>query len=955
MTYEDLENDVLLDVSHDFAYFLRAGPVNISRLHSPFLLVLGGEREREQIFDSWNKNKTNKESILSNIKDIKDLDKYKSFWDSSKIRDVFKVETYESYLVPDVSDYIFSEFGIPTAEHDIPYVNRALVDLAALDNLWLFDTKGREERLNVLVYDIEIADYGKNQVGTQSIDIIGYSDFGISFESNKDLDNEDFSFNITDMPDDWDDLEIKQLIANNEDEELDNFVVFLKEMLSHEIIAGHNILNFDNVEIYNRAEYLKNKNIDRLSQDEKKLFTDFLTKHARKERIFNFGSIQGSVNIYPTSFDTYYAVRKFFPNLDSYGLKYLAPFFGITIEDRTYLNHDEIALNEKTFKYNRDDIAEQNGITLLLLQQALPLAFLTGLPLEILLPAGTTKIWDHMAMIRSAKYKKIFPATCRVSTVSQQLLNDFGLNKTKKNKEEIFKEARDKKNKDNLKEALRVIKYGEEMPDWVEYPYVNLDYHFPGGKTIKPSEVESDFLVWWDVIVADVGAMYPTILRADNIGADTIRLAKREDTPDDYVWIKKIPERFLNEEDVSYVERETDGYLIGIKKSKEEGMVNLAMKGILKMIFKIKRELAVLKSKNADKEQIKRMQMIYNALKGIRNAGTHGIMTAPNVSCRQFNLWAGAAITTKGQNILDDVLERLNENDIRVVYGDTDGIYVACSKRAPRDIYEILGVKKEGVDLLDYDFITPPKKVLDLIEECNKIWRERLDYPEFELEPERHTAMLFVKHKNYLVWDIENGNLVMKTKGNNFKASDKAELAVKTLEKIMCNVLMNHLSWDDEEEERELVKKSIRDLTKAIVSNLNLDEVSLSDLIMTQTVSPSNSYTKNKDGSMNIFGQRSAALEKIVGKIKVSTKYRFVVTKSPLPGIDNPSKSNIKPIQYMYPVDYLSDHDDIDIDWYREMVKNYIKGAFGLEDLDDEKEGISKGNKGKNLSLDLFM
>jgi len=181
---------------------------------------------------------------------------------------VFKVETYESYLVPDVSDYIFSEFGIPTAEHDIPYVNRALVDLAALDNLWLFDTKGREERLNVLVYDIEIADYGKNQVGTQSIDIIGYSDFGISFESNKDLDNEDFSFNITDMPDDWDDLEIKQLIANNEDEELDNFVVFLKEMLSHEIIAGHNILNFDNVEIYNRAEYLKNKNIDRLSHSQ---------------------------------------------------------------------------------------------------------------------------------------------------------------------------------------------------------------------------------------------------------------------------------------------------------------------------------------------------------------------------------------------------------------------------------------------------------------------------------------------------------------------------------------------------------------------------------------------------------------------------------------------------------------------------------------------------------------
>jgi len=952
MIYEDLKNDVLLDISHDFAYFLRAGPVNISNLHSPFLLVIGGEGERDRILDSWNKDKTNKESILSNIKDIKGLEKYKSFWDPSKTRDVFKVETYESYLVPDVSDYIFSEFGIPTAEHDIPYVNRALVDLAALDDFWLLDTKGDEERLDVLVYDIEIANYGKNQIGTQSIDIIGYSDFDISFESNKDLDNEDFSFNITDMPDKWDSLEIKQLVSSNEDEELDNFVVFLKEIMSHDIIAGHNILNFDNVEIYNRVEYLKNRYLNRLSFDEKNLFTDFLTKYARKERIFNFGSIQGSVNIYPTSFDTYYAVRKFFPNLDSYGLKYLAPFFGIKIEDRTYLNHEEIALNEKTFKYNRDDIAEQNGITLLLLQQALPLAFLTGLPLEILLPAGTTKIWDHMAMIRSAKYKKIFPATCKVSTVSKQLLNNFGLNKTRKSKNEIFNEARNKKNKDNLKEALRVIKYGDEMPDWVEYPYVNLDYHFPGGKTIKPSEVDSDFLVWWDVIVADVGAMYPTILRAENIGADTVRLAKRGDKPDDYVWIKKIPERFLDEEDVSYIEKGTNGYMIGIKKSKEEGMVNLAMKGILKMIFNIKRDLAVLKSRNTDKEQINRMQMIYNALKGIRNAGTHGIMTAPNVSCRQFNLWAGAAITTKGQEILDDVLGRLNENGIRVVYGDTDGIYVACSKRAPWEVYEILGVKKDGVDLFDYDLITPPDKVLEVIEECNKIWRERLNYDEFELEPERHTAMLFVKHKNYLVWDIEDNNLVMKTKGNNFKASDKAELAVKTLEKIMYNVLKNHLSWDDEDEERERVKKSIRDITKTIVSSLNLDEVDLSDLIMTQTVSPPSSYAKNKDGSMNIFGQRSAALENIVGKINMSTKYRFVVTKSPLPGIDNPTKSSIKPIQYMYPVDYLSDTNDIDIEWYREMVKNYIKGAFGLEDLDDTKEETTRG---KNLSLDLFM
>ena len=41
--------------------------------------------------------------------------------------------------------------------------------------------------------------------------------------------------------------------------------------------------------------------------------------------------------------------------------------------------------------------------------------------------------------------------------------------------------------------------------------------------------------------------------------------------------------------------------------------------------------------------------------------------------------------------------------------------------------------------------------------------------------------MIFVKHKNYLIFDSKNGKIEMITKGNNFKGSDKADIARKAL------------------------------------------------------------------------------------------------------------------------------------------------------------------------------
>ena len=97
------------------------------------------------------------------------------------------------------------------------------------------------------------------------------------------------------------------------------------------------------------------------------------------------------------------------------------------------------------------------------------------------------------------------------------------------------------------------------------------------------------------------------------------------------------------------------------------------------------------------------------------------------------------------------------------------------------------------------NWITKPDDAIKAIEECNNKWQEKLKYPDFELEPETHDAMIFVKHKNYLIFDEKNGKIEMITKGNNFKGSDKADIARKILNQIMIEVLHDNPSWDDEE------------------------------------------------------------------------------------------------------------------------------------------------------------
>lgn len=942
-------SDMLLGISPEYLYIHDKTPQKISNIHTPYFLAFSDDNKniesKRSELEKRIKENNSEENQLSKIVRIGEVEEYRSFSDFHLNKKVFKVYTNKSYFVPEVSDYLFFNHGLYTAEHDIPYQQRALIDLAVNNNTWMFDSTGEKRKLKILVYDIETTQYEEGKTNFP-IDILGYSNFEISFNSKKNLESEEFSFDILDCPSTWQDMDITQLMATNLDEEIENLYKFCKVLMEYDIISGHNILGFDNIIMYERINWILKIHHDNLSNENKKVLQEFVNRYCRPDKSFHFGIKSEVVQFYPSSFDTYLGTRKFYSFLDEFSLKSVAPFLGIKIPNRIILSPAQIKLDDKTLRYNKHDVQEQLGVTLNLIQQALPLSFTTCMPFDMLLSSGAVNMWDHMSLIRGFAHKKIMPPICRVMSISQVLLRDFkGCN----SREEIIRTA--KKKKDQLsKEFVRVVKYGNEMPKWVEDPYViyneqaqdvddRLNYHMPGGMTIKPDkDALSHFIPWWYVIVADVGAMYPTILKAMNVGADTIRLAKKSEEPDDWIWLKKLPQNFLNQRYIHYREiTEEDtfadkGFMLGIKIDEKPGVVNCAMSGIMSMITKIKGELQEVK-KSGTPDEINRLKMMYQSVKGARNAGTHGIIAAPAVSGRQFNLWGAAAITTKGQMILSDTLNYLEKKGIRVVYGDTDGIYLGCSRSIGNipDFSESLGAP---IPEEKSEWITRPDEVISAIKECNNKWQRELNYSDFELEAEHHDSMIFVKHKNYLIFDNANGNIQMNTKGNNFKGSDKANIARKILKKIMLNVLKDNTSWTNEEQARKKVKESIVNETKEILSKIDLSKVDLDDLTLVQSVQPAKRYKPNQDGSMSTFGKRANALESLLGyKIKNRIKIKFVVTKKSLPGITNPSKSGVKPIDYMFPVELLKNYNDIDLDWYKKMIENYIQGAFGLSDV----------------------
>ncbi len=975
----------LLNLSNTHLFWKDQDPQVLADLHRPHFLAfpqdpgedIGAAKKRLDALMAEHAGAEPETDTLAKILDVGEPIEYGSFWDHGQKRAVVPVASKQPYWIPEISDRLFADHGFYTCEHDIPYQERALADLAAEKDWWLWDTKGQKQRLDVLTYDIETTQYGSGKKEIP-IDIIGYSEFPVEYAASKDLDTEQFDFRFHDLPTDWQDREVVQLVAHDHDQELDNLFEFTKKAVEYDIIAGHNVLGFDNLQIRNRIRDVlkRNERQQNLSQPMVDWFQEFTNVWSSHDRSFHFGTSQDIAVFHPVSLDTFHAARKFYFFHDDFTLKGLAPWLGVEVEGRVYMEPDTMDLGPQTLEYNKHDIHEQVGITQILLAQALPMAFAVDLPLESLLTGGNTKMWDHMALIRARRQRKIMPATCRAQSIARGIQRV--VRKPFPSRDEIATAVKllpeDERQSGGNKELLRVAKQGPEMPFWCEHPQIIVrsdgreghGYEIAGGLTLKPdSDLKSHFVPWFHVVEADVGAMYPTLLKARNLTADTVQPAKKGEKVDDWVWLKDMDENVVKSgryeirkpnDDEGYTHGK--GYMIGMKHNPEPGMVNLAMTGVLDTIQKVKDARAEAKKSGASKDEVRVLDMTYASLKAARNAGTHGIMVAVNVSCRQFNVWGGANITTIGQEILHDTKADFEKQGIRVVYGDTDGIYLGCSKSAG-NIPHFAAALGADVEPKQDKWITMPDAAVGAVEAANKKWRDLLDYQDFELEAEQYDAMVYVVHKNYLKFKADAaGKFVMETKGNNFKGSDKAPLAQTLLQPIMEQALRDVAEWDDEEDARERMKTAIKRATKDVMSGVDINQTPWDQLVLRQQVQPIRSYKPNPDGSLSTFAVRTAALEQVIGEnITAAKRHRFVVCKEPLPlyldvqaqqearerlarqgynlVVKKPNKSGIKPIEFMWPAEHVKANPHmVDWTWYRDMVEKYVTGAFGFKDLE---------------------
>ena len=636
--------------------------INLKDIHSPYFLLRWDSLTEDAKKDFERYTQTNTDIVTIG----KEEEYESSVRFTATTRDTVMVKKiYVKYpsLVPTVSDDLFRRYrsyGAECYQFDIPYKNLVLLENCAsnVPGLYLFNTNNKDETLKILSYDIE-------NLSTGEICIIGYSSFNITINSFFDISKEESRFDVTNMPN-WEDVEIKQMICKPENEHKCLYM-FVKLAMEHDIVSGHNIIVYDNKEIVERINYHINNNS--YGKQHLSVMYHFLKTYTEDTKMFNMGKAEEGTLIYPNSLDTLLAFRRLYFNLPSYTLKNLAKEFNINVENRVYFESTDFNkitkdsydsdLFKKFVRYNHDDVAEQNGLTLIALPSILAMSFLTCSPLDEVVIKSNTKMGDNITISRSLYRNRIFPPTINANRVCKELIKQF-------DKYYLTKNDLQDINTEN-KELLKIAKYGDERPQFCYYPGLLLNSETVGGLTQKPDEdgilpsANSSMLPWYNIINADVGAMYPSLVRAENAVSDSVRFALLEEKPTDYIWIKELDKQ--SEKSCIYHTKEISenyqksGLEIGIIVNQEIGLLAGALDGIIKLTTKIKRRI----SEEKDEDTLKSLKGLYASLKAVRNSMTHGMVLAITVSCRSTNLASGSLIVTYANKIMYDVWSELKK------------------------------------------------------------------------------------------------------------------------------------------------------------------------------------------------------------------------------------------------------------------------------------------------------
>lgn len=299
---------------------------------------------------------------------------------------------------------------------------------------------------------------------------------------------------------------------------------------------------------------------------------------------------------------------------------------------------------------------------------------------------------------------------------------------------------------------------------------------YPGALILEPEPN-----LYKNICLFDFVSMYPNIVRTFNISPETFM---KEPSPNDIITPNNI------------------------HFSRKKGFLPKLIDGF------IKRRITYKNLKLSAKEEEKiALEVKETAMKLIANS-SYGIFGSP--FNRYCNVSIASAITLTGQFLLKKIKEVLDEKEYKVIYGDTDGIYVEVKDL--KDVFEKHILKeliKKGIEGVITDF--------------------KLDesYLEMKLEKVFSKFMILSKkrYSGYTIWDDKKGFLEDKdkyiySKGIELVRRDFTELGKEFLDKIVEILLIKDLSLKDSKKEcikvvanykKNLLKNKI-DYTKIIIT-----------------------------------------------------------------------------------------------------------------------------------------
>lgn len=287
---------------------------------------------------------------------------------------------------------------------------------------------------------------------------------------------------------------------------------------------------------------------------------------------------------------------------------------------------------------------------------------------------------------------------------------------------------------------------GELIPRRNEQPF----FPYRGAIVLEPQPGLHE-----NIVVLDFASMYPNLMRNYNLSPDTL-LRLGESVPDEETFvIPEVKHRF---------------------RKKPDGLYRLALSNLLTERSSIRKELLKLDPRSSRYKELAERE---RAVKVIANA------------CYGYAGWVGArwyvrevaeSATALGRDTITRTVAKAKELGLRVIYGDTDSIFV---ENHPEKVELLLEWAKSALDL--------------------------------EIRPERsYTRVLFTEAMKRYAGLLNDGSLDIV--GLEVVRGDWSEIARRLQEEVLVSVLRNR----SPEEAVEKVKSTIQKLKRGEIGVIDL-------------------------------------------------------------------------------------------------------------------------------------